>query len=153
MRVLIPMVLAAGCATGAPSYGVVTFKSYADLAAPPVQMSVGKGEIVGSDFFDLREDDGCIRGTYGRIPLDFCRDDKTTGPEEHWSGASGDFTVLTAGDHLAVRGQMILDEGRIVWMDQDVPVGKGAQWDELMRHPAMLAVAATAADLRVARIR
>ena len=146
MRALL-LLLALGCATpGAPSYGSVTFKSFSNLAARPVSYSVGKGHVVGTDL-DLREDEGCVRGNWGRIPLDFCRDDKGAGSAQHWSGTSGQFAVTPSADSVAVRGELILDTRRTVSMDQDVRVGEGKQWDELRRHPALLAVAATTADL------
>lgn len=140
------LLLAAGCATGASSYGSVSFKSFSNAGARPASFSVGKGEVVGSGL-DLREDQGCIRGSWGRIPLDFCRDDKGAGSAQHWSGTSGQFAVTPSADSVAVRGELILDTLRIVSMDQDVRIGQGKQWDELRRHPALLAVAATTADL------
>ena len=151
MRAL-PLLLALGCATGAARSGSVTFKSFSNLAARPVSYSVGAGHIVGTDL-DLRDDQGCVRGNWGRIPLDFCRDDKGIGPAQHWSGSSGQFTVQPVGDRMAVRGELILDTRRIVSMDQDVAIGTGSQWDELRLHPALLAVAATAADLQAAGLR
>ena len=151
MRALL-LLLALGCATGAAQYGSVTFKSFSNLAARPVSYSVGKGHVVGTDL-DLRDDNGCVRGNWGRIPLDFCRDDKGTSAEQHWSGSSGQFTVQPLGDKLAVRGELILDTRRIVSMDQELAIGKGTQWDELRQHPALLAVAATAADLQAAGLR
>jgi hypothetical protein len=152
MRALL-LLMAVGCASGASSsYGSVTFKSFSNMAARPVAYSVGKGHVVGHDL-DLSESEDCVRGNWGRIPLDFCRDTKATGPEQHWSGSSGAFTVAPAGTKFAVRGTMILDNRRAVSMDQDVSVGEGAQWDELKRHPALLAVAATAADLSALGLR
>jgi hypothetical protein len=145
--------LALGCATSAASSGTVTFKSVANLAARPVQYSVGKGRVTGTDL-DLTEDDGCVRGSWGRIPIDFCRVDKSAGPQQHWAGGSGDFTVAPPGDNsLAVSGVMMLDTTRSVSMDQVVEIGQGAGWDELRKHPALLAVSATLADLQVSRLR
>ena len=140
------LLLLAGCAPGASSYGSVSFKSFSNAAARPASFSVGQGEVVGADL-DLREDQGCVRGSWGRVPLDFCRDDNGSGAAQHWSGSSGQFTVTPEGAAVAVRGELILDTRRIVSMDQDVRVGEGKQWDELRRHPALLAVAATTADL------
>jgi hypothetical protein len=145
--------LALGCATGAASSGTVTFKSVANLAARPVHYSVGKGHISGTDL-DLSEDNGCVRGAWGTIPIDFCRVDKGEGPQQHWAGGSGDFTVAPAGENsVAVRGVLMLDTTRTVSMDQVVDIGQGAGWDELRKHPALLAVAATLTDLQVAGLR
>jgi hypothetical protein len=143
----IPLLLALGCATGAARSGTVTFKSPANAAARPVNYSVGQGRVVGSDL-DIREADGCVRGNWGRIPLDFCRDDKGDGPAQHWSGPSGQFSVAPGDKAMTVDGVLILDTGRAVSMNQYVPYGEGAPWDELRSHPALLAVAATAADLQ-----
>jgi hypothetical protein len=33
-------------------------------------------------------------------------------------------------------------------MNATVPLGQGPQWDELRRHPALLAIAAAAAGIR-----
>jgi hypothetical protein len=146
MRALA-LLLVIGCATGAANSGTVTFKSPANAAARPVNFSVGKGSVVGSDL-DIREADGCIRGAWGRIPLDFCRDDKSNGPVQHWTGASGQFSVAPEENAVKVDGVLILDTGRAVAMNQYVRTGEGGAWDELRRHPALLAVAATAADLQ-----
>jgi hypothetical protein len=148
MRTLL-LTLVLGCATGAANSGTVTFKSMANAAARPVSFSVGQGRVVGSDL-DIREADGCIRGNWGRIPLDFCRDDKGSGPEQHWAGSSGQFSVVPEEKAVTASGVLILDTGRAVSMDQRIPVGEGAPWVELRRHPALLAVAATAADLQAA---
>jgi hypothetical protein len=146
------LLLVLGCATGAANSGTVTFKSLGYAAARPVSFSVGQGQVVGSDLV-IREADGCIRGSWGRIPLDFCRDDGGNGPEQHWSGASGSFLVRPEEKGVTVNGVLTLDTGRAVSMDQNVRFGEGAPWDELRRHPGLLALAATMADLQAAGLR
>ena len=151
MRALI-LLLAAACASGAGSYGSVSFKSPANYAARPATFSVGKGRITGSDL-DVWQDGNCVRGAWGRVPVDFCRDDKGDQPMQHWAGSSGEFTVTPAADMAVVSGYWNLDTGRTVSMSQDVRIGDGKQWDELRRNPALLAIAATAADLQAVHLR
>ena len=132
----------------------MTFKSFANQAARPVTVSVGKGHVAGSDL-DAWLDDGCVRGNWGRIPLQFCRDDKGAGPAQHWSGASGEFSLKPSpdGKHVDVDGYWNLDTRRTVSMTQTLQLGNGAEWDELRRNPALLAVAATAADMQAVGLR
>jgi hypothetical protein len=54
---------------------------------------------------------------------------------------------------MPVRGRFTVEAGRDYGMTQQVDVGDGPQWDELRRNPALLAIAATAADLQAARVR
>ena len=146
------LMLMAACATSrAGSYGVVTFKPSADYQSRPIQYSVGKGHVAGSDL-DLWLDGGCVRGAWGRVPIDFCRDDKGGG-SQHWKGASGDITLTPLGDQLAVEGYWILDTGRGVPMTQQIPMEKGGGWDELRREPVLLALAASAAYLQAQHFR
>ena len=106
MRALI-LLLAAACASGAGSYGSISFKSPANYAARPATFSVGKGRITGSDL-DLWQDGNCVRGAWGRVPVDFCRDDKGDQPMQHWAGSSGEFTV-TLVDVTAAPGLVPLE--------------------------------------------
>ena len=106
----------------------------------------------GSDL-DVWQDGNCVRGAWGRVPVDFCRDDKGDQPMQHWAGSSGEFTVTPAADMAVVSGYWNLDTGRTVSMSQDVRLGQGSQWDELRRNPALLAIAATAADLQAVHLR
>jgi hypothetical protein len=151
MRAFFVMALAAGCATGG-SYGTVTFQQLGTHGRRPVAYSVGDRHVVGGDL-DVHEDQNCIRGSWGRVPLDFCRDDKGDGAAQHWSGASGQFSVTPNGNEVSVSGALVLDTGRAVEMTQDIPVRSGSQWDELRKHPALLAVAATAAEMEASRVR
>ena len=148
MRAILPL-LALGCATGAVH--TVSFKPVSNAAHPPIAYSVGDGTVTGSDL-DLREASDCIRGSWGRLPIDFCREGDRKGGQERWSGASGQFVVAADEKNLNVSGVFILDTGRSVSMNQYVPFGAGAPWDELRRHPGLLALAATVADLQAARI-
>ncbi len=150
MRAFI-LLLAAGCASGAASSRSVTFKSFANQAARPFTVSVGTGHVVGADL-NAYLDKNCVRGNYALVLVNFCREDKGEGPVQHWAGSSGAFTVRPEGEQVAVDGYWQLDTGRTVSMTQIIPLGQGAGWEELKKNPALLAVAATAADLRAVGI-
>ena len=149
----IPILLAAACATsGGAGYGTIAIKSGADAAARPVTFSVGKGSLSSSDMQAYLDKD-CIRGSVGRTPIDFCRDPANP---NHWAGSSGDFVVAppAQGGHvLQVQGYFNVAPGRDYAMTQGIDLGDGPQWDELRRNPALLAIAATAADFVAARVR
>ncbi|HZR08702.1 MAG TPA: hypothetical protein VFA79_08990 [Myxococcales bacterium] len=148
----IPLLLCVACATTGPKpYGTIAIKSGADAAARPASYSVGQGTISSSDFRASIDND-CVRGFVGSTPLDFCRDARNP---NHWTGASGDFTVAPSenGHLLRVDGYMNVAPGRDYSMTQGIELGQGPQWDELRKHPALLALAATAADLRAAHVR
>ena len=148
----IPLLLCMACATasGAP-YGTIAIKSGADAAARPASYSVGQGTISSSDFRASIEED-CVRGIVGATPLQFCRDPANP---NHWSGGSGDFTVIPSanGHLLRVDGYLSVAPGRDYSMSQGIELGQGPQWDELRKNPALLALAATAADLKAAHVR
>jgi hypothetical protein len=146
------MLLAAACAAASrgPDSGTVVIKSFANQALP-MRYSVGKGSITGANLTATVQGD-CISGSVGRTPIQFCRD-----PEDptHWSGNGGEFTAVRTPDgrHVNVDGYMMLDTKRQASMTQLIPLGEGPPWEELGRNPALLAIAATAADLQAARIR
>jgi hypothetical protein len=146
----IPVLLAAACATAGPRYGSIAIKSGANAAARPVSYSVGKGTVSGSDL-QASVDQGCVRGSMGGTPIQFCSDPANP---NHWSGGSGDFTAIASEDGHAVQvdGYLTVGPGRQYSMTQAIRLGEGPQWDELRKNPALLAIAATAADLQAARI-
>ena len=143
--------LAAACATGGSQYGTVTIKSFANQAAPAARFSVGPATISGSSLYAAL-DRGCIRGSMGGTPIQFCQD---AANPNHWSGASGDFTAVASPDGRSVNvdGYMTVGPSRMFSMTQVVPLGDGAQWNELRKNPALAAIAATTADLQAAHIR
>lgn len=144
------LLLAAACATSGSRYGTVALKSGANATARPVNYSVGR-DTISSQELDATVSDGCVRGSIRGTPLQFCRD---ANDPTHWTGASGDFTAraLEGGQAVQVSGWMLVSPTRRIQMDQTVPLGSGSQWDELRRNPELLAIAATAADLRAAHI-
>ena len=145
MRASILILLAACATAGGGSTGTVTLKPSSNYAARPVMYSVGKQHVSGTAL-DVSIRDNCIRGTWGSVPVNFCREDKG-GPVQQWKGATGEFTVAAEGNQVSVDGFWTLDTGRTVSMTQVIPVEQGGGWDELRQNPALLAVAVTAANL------
>jgi len=147
----IPLLLAAACATSRGSEGTIVLHSFANQAAGPVRYSVGKGSITGSGLIATVQGD-CISGSVGRTPIQFCKDPANP---NHWAGNGGEFTAVKdpEGRHVNVAGYMTLDFNRQADMTQLIPLGEGPDWDEMARNPALLAIAATAADLQARHIR
>ena len=156
MRVLC-LLLAAACATSTgtsspgPGAGTIAIKSVANASAPPVTFSVGNGVVSGSNV-NLRLDQGCIRGTLRKAPVQLCSDPANP---NHWTGASGDFTAVPNPDGKSVKvdGYLLLDSLRQLDITQIIPVEGGPGWDEMRKNPALLALATTAADLQALRVR
>ena len=113
--------------------------------------SVGKGSITSSDM-QASVDQGCVRGVMRSTPVEFCRDPDNP---NHWTGASGDFTVVPSqdGHSVLVDGYLMVEPGRQYSMTQGIQLGDGPQWEELRKNPELLALAASAADLRAAHVR
>ncbi len=130
------LILAAACATGAgSSYGVVNMRDIWGPGAPPGIVQVGPGHVIGDDL-ELREENDCIRGYYRKTPVAFCKDG-----ENHWSGASGDFTLTRQGNLYNVDGTLLYGNSPIP-LNTAIPLNSssGKAWDELVKHPALLAV-------------
>jgi hypothetical protein len=142
MRALIALLAAACASTGAgsSSYGVIPRKDIFGPSARPGVLQVGPGHVVGDDL-DLREDNGCVSGYYGRRAIRFCRDDNSQGPEEHWSGASGDFFLKREGNLFQINGNVLTGNSPVP-INESIPLNSssGKGWDELLKHPALLAV-------------
>ncbi|MFN2547073.1 MAG: hypothetical protein ABR567_06565 [Myxococcales bacterium] len=141
MRALIPILAAACASAGAgSSYGVVPRKDIFGPSARAGVLQVGPGRVVGDDL-DLREENGCVNGYYARRAISFCRDDQSQGPEEHWSGPSGDFFLKREGNLYQVSGN-VLTGGATLPINQSIPLNasNGKGWQELLNHPALLAV-------------
>src|SRR5260221_13518669 len=78
-----------GCATTAASNQTVTLRSYGNPGAPPITVSVSKGHIAGGTL-NAWLDESCVHGNMGRLPVQFCRDDKGDSAGEHWAAPSGE---------------------------------------------------------------
>jgi hypothetical protein len=94
-------------------------------------------------------------------PRSSCAPQGTPPPEkpgdkvEQWTGPTGNFTLelMDGGSKLRMDGFVRMDgagrsSGREIPMNATVPLGKGPQWDELRKHPAFLALAATVSGIR-----
>jgi predicted heme/steroid binding protein len=138
MRSLI-LVVAAACATSGAgsSYGVLNMKDVWGPGAPPGIVQVGPGHVVGSDF-ELRENGDCVTGYYHNKPVSFCRDKNE---QNRWSGPSGDFLLERDGNLYNVTGNMLWGGGTIP-LNESIPLNasSGKAWQELVNHPALLAV-------------
>jgi hypothetical protein len=149
----LSLLLVAACASSnasrAPGAGSIAIKSVANASAPPVTYSVGNGVVSGSNL-DLRLDQGCIRGTLRKEPIQLCSDPANP---NHWVGASGDFTAVASPDGKSVKvdGYLLVDTLRELDITQIIPVENGPGWDEMRKQPALLALATTAADLSALR--
>ena len=140
----VGLLSAAACATAGPNYGTVAIKPFGAAQTPPAHFTVGGGHISGS-LVDAYVENGCLRGTIGRSPLQLCDEGNN-----HWTGSSGDVTVAMAdgGKMLSLQGYLWLDARRRVSLDgENLELGQGPQWDELRKNPMLLVVATTAADL------
>ena len=154
---LVPLGLSlAGCVATRVSLGEIRLRPYGSFTAPLSSFSVQQGRIFSPDIDLTVEDDGCIRGVWGRNPLQIC---PKTPPEpareggfhtEHWQGLGGDFVVELEENGTRMRADGYLSAGGVrgVPVQATLPMGKGPQWDELRKHPALLAVAATMAGVR-----
>ena len=146
------MVAALGCASAnSASAGSISIKSGANAAYRPVNFSVGGGHISGSQL-DAYLDNGCIRGALADTPIQFCQE-SSQGGEQRWTGSSGDFKVRVEGNLVHVDGVFSTGTVRQYSMTQTLQLGEGPAWAEMRKNPALLAVAATAADLQAAHLR
>lgn len=151
MRTLFVLGLLLGCATTQRQrLGDIHLQPYEQFAGYPVVFSVQQGRLVSPDVDVTVEDDGCVRGSLGTTPVVLCM---KSGPPpldegdkvERWSGTNGDFTVELKPD-----GKSMRVDGWVAGrsnLNATVPLGQGAQWDELRKHPALLAIAAAIAGV------
>jgi hypothetical protein len=148
--------LVAGCASSNHErLGDIQFKAYGNPTAFPSVYSVQEGRIVNPNVDVVLEKNGCITGTVIRGVIDVCR--KTSPPPlnpgdtvETWSGNGGNFTVemMDGGKEMRMDGFVRTSSGIDLPMYATVPLGNGPAWDELRKHPALLAIAAAAAGVR-----
>jgi hypothetical protein len=156
-------VLAAACATtgsNRPQLGTIHLRPYTAPGTSPAVFSVQQGRILSPDLDVVAEADGCLRGHAGNSPVELCPAKGTPPPEkpgdkvEQWTGPTGNFTLelMDGGSRLRMDGFMRAAGGRMggreIPMNATVPLGKGPHWDELRKHPAFLALAATISGIR-----
>jgi len=152
----LPLLLLAACATSRAGLGEVRLRPYTQFAGYPDVFAVQEGRIFNPQVDVALEPDGCVRGTIGQSPVQLCSKAEKAPPEqegdvvEHWAGVSGDVT-LELEDHarrLRMDGYLKVGNGGTLPVQATVPIGQGAQWEELRKHPVLLALAAAAAGVR-----
>lgn len=145
----------ASCATGRPRMGDIHLRPYTQLGGYPTTFSVQERRLLSPAVDVVVDPDDCLRGTIQSAPLQLCMKPGAAplpGAEktERWAGPGGDLTleVLEHGSQLRVDGFVAAgSRGQSVGMHATVPFGQGPQWDELRKHPALLAIAAAAAGV------
>ena len=146
---LMAVLVLSGCATAgsSSSLGDVKLRPYTSLAAPPSQFSVQPGRIVSSDLEATIGSDGCVVGTLAGGPVKLCKtseEQQGIDRTEHWIGSGGELTLQLQGGGKQLRVDGWVTGGNAVHINQRVslPLGTGPQWDEIRRHPILLALAA-----------
>ncbi len=155
MRYLAVLLLAACATTKRAQLGEIHLRPYTELAQPPAVFSVQQGRILSPQLEVTVDPDGCARGTVAMSSVQLCSkaDKAAPGKEgevvERWSGVSGDVTLELEeqGKQMRMDGYLKVGE-RSLPVRATVPLGQGPQWEELRRHPILLALAAAAAGVR-----
>jgi hypothetical protein len=147
-----------GCVADRARLGEIRLRPYGNLTAHLSSFSVQEGRILSPDLDLTVEPDGCIRGLVGHNPLQICqKGEDAPNPEragaskvQHWQGLGGDFVVELEehGTRLRADGYLAPGGGLGSPLQATLPMGTGPQWDELRKHPALLAVAAAVAGVR-----
>jgi hypothetical protein len=145
---LLLLALLAGCAAGARSLGEIRLGPFTDASGLPATFEVQERRVLSRDLDILLASDGCIRGTFGLRPVEFCQRPGAPPGAQVWSGSSGRFTLELRADAVHVDGVLGNEAAPLERpFMATLPLGKGPQWDELRRHPALLAVAAASAGV------
>ncbi|GAC1345470.1 MAG: hypothetical protein NVSMB23_21670 [Myxococcales bacterium] len=145
----------AGCASGRASLGSVNLRAYGDPGHPQTSYGVQEGRIVSPDLDLVVGADGCISGSLATGMVHLCRQARARPAEaagnvvQRWAGTGGDFTLelSDAGRSLRADGYLRNGGGGTLPLRTTVPLGQGPQWDELRKHPVLLAVAAGASEI------
>lgn len=151
----LPFLLLAACASSRAGLGEVRFRPYTQFAGYPTVFSVQEGRIFNPDLDVVLQPDGCLRGTIATAPVQLCSKAEKAPPEkegdvvEHWAGVGGDVTLelQDQGKKLRMDGFLKLGAGTLP-VQATVLIGQGPQWEELRKHPILLALAAAAAGVR-----
>jgi hypothetical protein len=155
LALLAASALVACASSNRERLGDVELRPYGNPTAFPTVYSVQQGRIVSPNVDVVLENNGCITGTVIRGAIDVCS--KTPPPPlnagdrvETWSGNGGNFTVemMEGGKEMRMDGFVRTSSGIDVPLMATVPLGTGPAWDELRKHPALLAIAAAAAGVR-----
>jgi hypothetical protein len=145
----------AACAGGRTRLGDVTLRPYGDPGAVPTTYGVQEGRLVSPNVDVVVDPDGCARGMVLNTMTQICKQVSPRAPTEagdvvqRWTGPGGDFTLelQDAGKKLRMDGYLRIANGNLP-LQATVPLGQGPQWDELRRHPVLLAIAAAATGIR-----
>ena len=149
MRATFLVFLLAACAADRPRLGEVRLRSYTQTTGSPETYSVQKGRILNPNVDLVVDADGCIRGSLRNGMVQLCSKSEKASPSEegavveHWAGTGGDMTleIFDHGNKLRMDGYLRAGQDSIP-LQATVLVGQGPQWDELRKHPALLAIAA-----------
>lgn len=144
------------CVADRQRLGDIRLRPYGNIQASLSSFSVQQGRILSPDLDLTVEADGCIRGLVGRSMIQLCQKGtpvpQREGAEkvEHWQGLGGDFVVEIEqkGTRLRADGYLSTRGGAGTPIQATLPLGQGPQWDEIRRHPALLAVAAALVGVR-----
>ncbi|MBS2026219.1 MAG: hypothetical protein JST92_27775 [Deltaproteobacteria bacterium] len=140
------------CATLPPRerLGDASIRSLSDISASPMTIGVQTGRVVSGNIDFALDTDGCGRGLLGSVMLVLCPKQAPPALEpgvttERWVGVGGEVTLELAkdGESLRADGYLKGQSGQTSQIVLQLPFGKGAQWDELRKHPILYVVAAT----------
>lgn len=144
---------ALACASGRQTLGDVTLRPAA-LPGYFLTFGVQEGRIVSPELDATEDERGCVKGMLGNDLLHLCRQASAREPSmvgntvERWSGPSGDFTLEIENTGAALRMDGYVRRGlHSLPLMATLPLGRGRQWDELRRHPELLALAAALAQV------
>ena len=154
----LPFLLLAACASSRAGLGEVRLRPYSEIQSSPTVFSVQEGRIFNPAVDVALDQDGCLRGNVGRAPVQLCSKSEKAPPlaegdiVEHWAGTGGDVTLELEEQGKKLRMDGYLNVGGpgagTLPVQATVPVGQGPQWEELRKHPILLAMAAAAAGVR-----
>lgn len=141
----------AACGPARQRLGDVTLRS-SSVYGGFLTFGVEEGHIVSPELDASYDERGCVKGMLGSDLLHLCRQANAGEPAvagnavQRWSGSSGDFTLEVDPPGSALRMDGFVRRGIYsLPLMATVPFGRGRQWDELRRHPELLALAAALA--------
>ena len=153
----LAVITLSACAAGRPSLGNIQLRPYTQIVGIPEVFSVQSGRILNPNLDLSVEDDGCVRGEVRRSLAQLCSQEKKAEPREeggkveHWAGVGGDVTLelFDKGTRLRMDGYLRgAVGGGTLPVEATVLLGQGPEWDELRKHPVLLAVAAAYSGVR-----
>jgi hypothetical protein len=140
---LLVAALSSACVAARPKLGEAEVRTGVPLPGAPVTMTVEEGRVFNADVDVASDAAGCL--TFKTLVL--CREQGHApgAATEVWKGsASALSTELSPGG----------DELRVIWASEGksqetkLLLGTGKQWDEVRKHPAPFALAASLSSRR-----